>query len=88
MNRSQIMAIHKKWNQSTRSVDKPRFNYLVELKNGKIIEVSTNDQHPILDRISNYFINIPEVVELEKTNKKHSFEKPEINAYKIVGIEE
>jgi len=88
MNRSQLMAIHEKWNQNTKPVDKPRFNYLVELKNGKTIEVSTNDQHPILDRISNYFINIPQVVELVKTNKKHNFEKPEINAYKIVGIEE
>jgi hypothetical protein len=88
MNRSQLMAINEKWNQSTKPVDKPRFNYIVELKNGELIEVSTNDQHPILDKISNYFISIPEIVELEKTNKRHQFEKPEINAYKIVGIEE
>lgn len=88
MNRSQLLAIHEKWNQNTKPVDKPRFNYLVELKNGKIIEIGTNDQHPILDKLSNYFINIPEVVELEKTSSRHNFEKPEINAYKIVGIEE
>jgi len=88
MNRSQLSAIDEKWNQNTKSVDKPRFNYIVELRNGKVIEVSTNDQHPILDKLSNYFINIPEVVELEKSNEKHRFEKPEITAYKIVGIEE
>jgi len=88
MNRSQLLAISKKWKQETRSVDKPRFNYLVELKNGETIEVSTNDQHPILDKLSNYFVNIPEVVELERAKKKHVFEKPEITAYKIVGIEE
>ncbi len=34
MNSSQLIAIHEKWNQNTRSVDKPRFNYLVELLSG------------------------------------------------------
>jgi hypothetical protein len=88
MNRSQILVMNDLWSQKTKSVDNPRFNYLVKLRNGQTIEVSTNDQHPILDKISNYFINIPEVIELKKTHKKHHFEKPKINAYKIVGIEE
>ncbi len=88
MNRSQLASINKSWNQETKAVDKPRFNYIVELRNGVVIEVSTNDQHPILDKVSNYFIQIPEVLELKKSPKKHNFEKPQINAYKIVGIEE
>ncbi len=88
MNRSQLLSINELWNQETKAVDKPRFNYIVELRNGEVIEVSTNDQHPILDRVSNYFIMIPEVIELEKSPKKHNFEKPKINAYKIVGIDE
>jgi len=87
MNRSQLLAIDEKWTQNTKSVDNPRFNYIVELRNGKIIEVSTNDQHPILDKLSSYFIDITEIVELEKSNKKHNFKKPKITAYKIVGIE-
>ena len=88
MNRSQLLTIDKKWSQDSKSVDKPRFNYLIELRNGKTIEVSTNNQHPILDKVSNYFINIPDVVELKRSNEKHTFEKPKINAYKIVGIED
>ena len=88
MNRSQLLSINELWSQETKAVDKPRFNYIVELRNGEVIEVSTNDQHPILDRVSNYFIMIPEVIELEKSPKKHNFEKPKINAYKIVGIDE
>lgn len=88
LNRSRISTINKKWNQNTKPVDNPRFNYMVELANGEIIEISTNDQHPILDKLSEYFINLPDITELTKTNKKHNFEKPKVNAYKIVGIEE
>ncbi len=88
LNRSYIASIKEKWNQNTKPVDNPRYNYMVELVNGELIEVSTNDQHPILDKLSQYFIHIPEIVELSKSSKKHSFEKPEITAYKIVGIEE
>ncbi len=88
INRSRIASIDKRWNQNTKQVDNPRFNYLIELANGKVIEISTNNQHPILDKLSKYFIHIPEVAELVKSNKKHNFQKPEINAYKIVGIED
>ncbi len=88
LNRSSITSIDKKWNQQTKPTDNPRFNYIIELRNGKTIEISTNDQHPILDRLSAYFIAIPEVASLMKSPKKHNFEKPKINAYKIVGIEE
>jgi len=88
MNRCQLSTMVNNWVQRTKPVDTPRYNYLIELKSGEILEVSTNDQHPILDRLSNYLINIPQVAELKRSNKKHSFEKPKINAYKIVGIED
>jgi hypothetical protein len=88
MNRSQLFTIVSNWEQNTKPVDTPRYNYLIELKSGEILEISTNDQHPILDRLSNYLINIPQVTELIRSNKKHSFEKPKVNAYKIVGIED
>ncbi len=88
LNRSRIASIDKKWNQNTKPVDNPRFNYMVELSNGKLIEISTNDQHPILDKLSEYFIDIPKIASLEKSNKSHNYQKPEITAYKIVGIEE
>jgi hypothetical protein len=88
MNRSQLFTMVSNWEQNTKPVDTPRYNYLIELKSGEILEISTNDQHPILDRLSNYLINIPQVTELIRSNKKHSFEKPKVNAYKIVGIED
>ena len=88
LNRSQISSIHNNWKQATKPNDTPRYNYIIELKNGKLIEISTNDQHPILDRLSDYLINITDVAELKKSQKRHSFEKPKVSAYQIVGIEE
>ena len=88
MNRSQLSTMVNNWIQNTKPVDMPRYNYLIELNNGEILEISTNDQHPILDRLSNYLVDIPKVAKLQKSNKRHNFQKPRISAYKIVGIED
>ena len=48
LNRTQFQNMVDHWEQQTKPVDTPRYNYIVELKNGEKLEVSTNDQHPIL----------------------------------------
>ena len=88
LNNSQMSNIAHNWGQNSKPVDTPRYNYLIELKSGEVLEISTNDQHPILDNLSSYLIKIPQVADLKRSNKKHSFEKPKITAYKIVGIED
>ena len=88
LNNSQLKNMVSNWVQNTKPVDLPRYNYLIELNDGEILEVSTNDQHPILDRLSNYLVDIPKVAKLQKSNKKHNFQKPKISAYNIVGIED
>ena len=87
LNRTQFQNMVDHWEQQTKPVDTPRYNYIVELKNGEKLEVSTNDQHPILDQLAAYFIQIQTVAELKKSSKKHNFEKPKVNAYQIVGID-
>jgi len=87
LNKSQLKNIAKNWVQNTKPVDMPRYNYLIELNNGKVLEISTNDQHPILDQLSEFLIDIPNEADLKKSTRKHSYKKPKISAYKIVGIE-
>ena len=83
MNRSQLPALDQKWKQKSRPNDTPRYNYIVELSNGEMIEMNTNDQHPILDKLSEYFLNIPEIANLVKTKKKHEFAESHIEEYKV-----
>jgi len=83
VNRSQLNALDQKWKQKSRPNDTPRYNYIVELSNGEMIEMNTNDQHPILDKLSEYFLNIPEIANLVKTKKKHEFAESHIDEYKV-----
>ena len=83
VNRSQLPALDQKWKQKSRPNDTPRYNYIVELENGKLIEMNTNDQHPILDKLSEYFLHIPEMANLVKTNKKQVFAESNIEEYKV-----
>ncbi len=45
--------------------------------------MNTNDQHPILDKLSEYLLNISEIADLVKTNKKHEFAESNIDEYKV-----
>jgi len=83
VNRSQLPALDQKWEQKSKPNDTPRYNYIVELSNGEMIEMNTNDQHPILDKLSEYFLNIPEIADLVKTKKKHEFAESHIEEYKV-----
>jgi hypothetical protein len=86
LNRSQLRVLDQQWKQKTKPNDTPRYNYIVELYGGKIIEINTNDQHPILDKLSEYFLHIPEIIDLEKTNEKHQFEESHIENYRVSYI--
>ena len=83
VNRSQLPALDQKWKQKSRPNDTPRYNYIVELSNGEMIEMNTNNQHPILDKLSEYFLNIPKMADLVKTKKKHEFAESHIEEYKV-----
>lgn len=84
LNRSQLALIDTKWEQNSHVTDQPRYNYIVELKNGKKIEINTNDQHPILDKLSDYLVAIPEKLELKKAKEKHVYEQASVKGYEIV----
>ena len=88
INRSQIATIDKDWKQNSHVTDQPRYNYIIELKNGKKYEINTNDQHPILDKLSNYLVQIPEKLELKKVKKPYSYAKPSLKGFEIVYREE
>lgn len=83
VNRSQLPTLDQKWKQKSRPNDTPRYNYIIELVDGSMIEINTNDQHPILDKLSEYFLNIPVIADLVKTNKKHEFAESRIDEYKV-----
>lgn len=84
LNRSQLAKIDKRWTQNRHVTDQPRYNYIVELKNGKKIEINTNDQHPLLNKLSNYFLAMPEKLELKRSEQKHAYVKPSMKGYEIV----
>ena len=83
VNRSQLKVLDQQWEQLSRPNDTPRYNYIVELTDGKLIEINTNDQHPILDRLSEYFLTIHDTAELTKVPKKHQFAESNIDNYKV-----
>ncbi len=82
LNRSQLRNVDKNWKQISKHNDTPKYTYIVELFDGETIEINTNDQHPILDKLSNYLLNIKEKVELKKVEEKHKFDKSKIELYK------
>lgn len=88
LNRTQLATIDRNWVQSTRVTDKPRYNYIVELKNGEKIEVNTNDQHPLLNKLSDYLLAIPEKLKLKKAEEKHAYVKPSLKGHEIVYRDE
>ena len=83
LNRSQLVILDQKWEQKSKPNDTPRYNYIVELTDGKVIEINTNDQHPILDKLSEYFIHINEVTDLVRTKSKHKFEESRKENYRV-----
>jgi len=83
LNRSQLRVLDQKWKQKTKPTDSPRYNYIVELSNGRLLEMNTNDQHPILDKLSEFLINIPEVADLKRIRKKHKFESSHTEIYRV-----
>jgi len=85
LNRSKLYAMSQKWKQKSKLIDAPRYSYIIELRNGETIEINTNNQHPILDKLSNYLVNIPQKLKLEKSKAKHNFNKPSVNALDIIA---
>ncbi len=83
LNRSQLADIDKNWVQRSKYNDTPRYNYIIELFDGETIEINTNDQHPLLDKLSKYFMDIPEIANLVRAKMKHKFEKSQIDYYRV-----
>ena len=83
INRSQLYVLDQKWKQLTKHNDTPRYNYIVELANGKVIEINTNDQHPILDKLSYYLLSITKKATLVKSEEKHTFATSTIENYRV-----
>ncbi len=83
LNRSQLKVLDQKWKQNTAPNDSPRYNYIIELTNGRLVEINTNDQHPILDKLSDYLMNIFEVTDLKRVQNKHKFEVSNIETYRV-----
>ncbi len=82
LNRSQLRNIDEKWEQKSKPNDTPKYTYIIETFEGDKIEINTNDQHPILDKLSNYLLNIKEKAVLKKVKEKHEFDKSKIELYK------
>lgn len=85
LNRSLLFAVDNNWKQLSRPTDTPRYNYIIELRDGEIIEINTNDQHPILDKLSDYLVHITEKLELAKAKEKHTYKKPSLYGFEIVA---
>lgn len=83
LNRSQIHTIDKNWEQKSKRNDTPKYTYIIELLDGETIEINTNDQHPVLDKLSEFLIHLDKEVALEKLSGKHSFDKSNLALYKI-----
>lgn len=83
LNRSQLVTLDQKWKQLSHHNDTPRYNYIVQLNNGEIIQINTNDQHPILDRLSEFLLEIPEKASLAKVTEKHDFATSTIENYRV-----
>ena len=83
LNRSQLYTIDKDWKQKSKRNDTPRYTYIVKTFDGDNIEINTNDQHPVLDKLSDFLLNIDKKAELKKTDETHNFDKSTLDLYKI-----
>ncbi|MDY7393835.1 DUF6438 domain-containing protein [Aureibaculum sp. 2210JD6-5] len=83
LNRSQLYSIDKNWEQKSKRNDTPRYTYIVETFDGDKIEINTNDQHPVLDKLSDFLLNIDKKAELKEAEESHDFEKSKLVMYKI-----
>lgn len=83
LNRSQLENIKEKWHQQSEPNNTPRYNYIIELDKGEKFYLNTNDQHPILDKLSDFMINITEKADLKKVDGFHEFEQSPIDKYKV-----
>ncbi len=83
LNRSQLYAINKDWEQKSNRKDTPRYTYIVQTFEGDKIEINTNDQHPVLDKLSDFLLNIDKKAKLEKAEGSHEFERSTLIMYKI-----
>ncbi|MET2985302.1 DUF6438 domain-containing protein [Aureibaculum conchae] len=83
LNRSQLYAIDKDWEQKSKRNDTPRYTYIVTTFDGDNIEINTNDQHPVLDKLSDFLLNIDKKAELKKTDEAHNFEKSTLDLYRV-----
>lgn len=83
LNRSQLYSINENWEQKSKRNDTPRYTYIINTFDGDTIEINTNDQHPVLDKLSDFLLEIDKRAELKKTDQIHSFEKSKLDLYKI-----
>ncbi|PID71093.1 MAG: hypothetical protein CR985_01570 [Flavobacteriales bacterium] len=83
LNRSQLENIKEKWHQQSEPNNTPRYNYIIELDKGEKFYLNTNDQHPVLDRLSQYIRSITEKADLQKAEGMHEFEQSPIDKYKV-----
>ena len=85
INRSLLPAIDATWQQRSRPTDTPRYTYIIELRNGDKMEINTNDQHPLLDNLSSYLLDITNKLKLTKSKEKHRFDRPSLYGFEIVA---
>ena len=83
LNRSQLFALDEKWKQLSRHNDTPRYNYIIELQDGRLVEINTNDQHPILDSLSEFLLAIPEKADLARVPSRHDYATSTIEDYRV-----
>jgi len=84
LNRSRIYDLESKWEQKEDSKINPRYNYLIEDYKGNKIELNTNNQHPILDRLADFFTHIETRVELTKTSERYKFDQSATPKYRVL----
>lgn len=85
INRSLLFDIDKSWQQRSRPTDTPRYTYIIELRNGEKMEINTNDQHPVLDKLSAYLVQITDKLTLTRSKERHLFERPSLYGFEIVA---
>lgn len=83
LNRSQLENIKEKWHQQSEPNNTPRYNYIIELDEGEKFYLNTNDQHPILDKLSEFMLTITDKTELKKAGELHEFEQSPLDKYKV-----
>ena len=82
LNRSQLRNIDKNWEQHSKRNNTPKYTYIIETFEGENIQINSNDQHPVLDKLSDFLLNIDDKADLHKVKGVHKFEKSTIELYK------